>query len=92
MAGNTASFWKDIELRIYPYPFCTSCQISLMNKNSRSKNTLRPKPPSKCVFMDIVTATAPIYLTSETTFSNRILIVDACSKIPKLYGMERIIT
>ena len=32
LAGDTANFWEDIELRIYPEPFCTSCQISSMNK------------------------------------------------------------
>ena len=31
-------------------------------------------------------------LTSETPFSNYLLIVDACSKIPKLYGMDKITT
>ena len=31
-------------------------------------------------------------LTSDTTFSNYILTVDAYSKIPKLYGMEKITT
>ena len=29
---------------------------------------------------------------SDTTFSNYLLIVDAYSKIPKLYGMEKITT
>ena len=32
LSGDTANVWEDIELRIYPYPFCTSCQISSMNK------------------------------------------------------------
>ena len=41
------------------------------------------------VFMDIITSTAPKSLTSETHFSNYLLIVDAYSKNPKLYGMER---
>ena len=40
--------------------------------------------------MDIIPATSPISLTRETNFSNYLLIVDAYSKIPKLYGMERI--
>ena len=31
-------------------------------------------------------------LTSDTTFSNYLLIVDAYSKIPKLYGMDNITT
>ena len=42
--------------------------------------------------MDIVPSTAPRSLTSDTTISNFILIVDAYSKIPKLYGMEKITT
>ena len=51
MAGDTANVWEDIEIRIYPYPFCTSCQISSMNKNSRSKNPLNPKAPFKWVLL-----------------------------------------
>ena len=31
-------------------------------------------------------------MTSDTTVSNYLLIVDACSKIPKRYGMEKITT
>ena len=27
LAGDTANVWEDVELRIDPYPFCTSCQI-----------------------------------------------------------------
>ena len=42
--------------------------------------------------MDIVPSTAPKLLTSDTTFSNYLLIVDAYSKIKKLYGMENITT
>ena len=33
LAGDTDNFWEYVELRIDPYPFCTSCQISSMNKN-----------------------------------------------------------
>ena len=32
LAWDDANFWENIELRIDPYPFCTSCQISPMNK------------------------------------------------------------
>ena len=42
--------------------------------------------------MDIILSTAPKSLTNDTTFSNYLLIVDAYSKIPKLYGMENITT
>ena len=68
MARDTKNVWKDIELSIDPDPFCTSCKISSMNKKARSKNSLKPKVPLKWVFMDIISATAPKSLTSETTF------------------------
>ena len=42
--------------------------------------------------MDIIPSTAPKSLTSDTTLSNYLLIVDAYSKISKLYGMENITT
>ena len=32
LAGDTENVWEDVELRIYPDPFCTSCQIYSMNK------------------------------------------------------------
>ena len=43
-------------------------------------------------FMDINPSTASKSLTSDTTFSRYLLIVDAHSKIPKMYGMEKITT
>ena len=76
LAGATANVWEDVELRIYPDPFCTSCQISSMKKKARSKITPNPKAPFKWVFMDIIPSTAPKSLTSDTTFSKYILIVD----------------
>ena len=60
-----------------------------MNKKARSKIPLKPKEPLKWVSMDIVTSTAPKSLTGDTIFSNYFLIVDAYSKISKLYGMEK---
>ena len=63
-----------------------------MNKNARYKNPLKPKSPFKWVFIDIIPSTAPKGLTSDTTFSNGFLIIDAYSKIPKLYAMEKIKT
>ena len=92
LAGDTANVWEDVELRIYPDPFCTSCQISSMNKKARSKIPLKPKAPFKWFFMDIIPSTAPKSLTNDTVFSNYLLIVDAYSKILKIYGMENITT
>ena len=63
-----------------------------MDKKARSKIPLKPKAPFKWVFMDIIPSTAPKSLTSDITFSNYLLIVDAYYKIPKLYGMENITT
>ena len=47
LAGDTANVWEDVELRIDTDPFCTSCQISSMNKNARAKIPLKPKAPFK---------------------------------------------
>ena len=63
-----------------------------MNKKARYKNPLNPKAPFKLGFMDIIPVTAQESLTSDTNFSNYLLIVDACSKVPKLYGMAEINT
>ena len=42
--------------------------------------------------MNIIPSIAPKILTTDTTFSNYLLIVDAYSKIPKLHGIEKITT
>ena len=63
-----------------------------MNKKAGSKKSLNPKSPFKWVFMDIIPSTSPKRFTSDTTFSNYLLIVCAYSKIPKLYGMEKFST
>ena len=63
-----------------------------MKKKAWSKNPLKPKAPFKCVFMDTFLSTAPKSSASDTNFSNYLLIVDAYSEIPKLYGMEKITT
>ena len=92
LAGYTANVWEDVELKTDPDLFCTSYQISSMNKKARSNIPLKPKEPFKWVFMDIIPSTAPKSLTSDITFSNHLLIVDACSKIPKNYDLEKITT
>ena len=61
-----------------------------MNKKARSKIPLNPKAPFKWFFMDIVSSTSSKFFTSNTSFSNYLLIVDAYSKIEKLYSMEKI--
>ena len=61
-----------------------------MNKKARSKLPLKPKSLFKWFLMDIIPSTSPKSLTNDTNFKNYLLIVDAYSKIPKLYGMENI--
>ena len=90
--GYTTSVWEDIETRIDSDPFFTSCQISSMNKNARSNIPLNTKAPFKWILKDIIPSSAPKILTSDTIFSNYILIVVDYSKIPKLYGMKKITT
>ena len=63
-----------------------------MNKKARSKNPLKPKATFKWGFMYIIESTSPIRLTSDITFSHYFFIVYSYSKIPKLYGMEKIYT
>ena len=48
MAGDSENVWKDIEIKIHPYPFYTSCQIPSMNKKARYKYPVKPKAPFKC--------------------------------------------
>ena len=92
LAGDNANVWQDIELRVYPGPLFTSCQISTTNKKAVLETPLKPKTTFKWVFMDIIPATSSKSLTKETSFSNYLLIVDAITKIPKRYGMENITT
>ena len=61
-------------------------------KNARSKNALKPKAPFKWGFIDIIPSTAPKGLTSDTVFSNYLLIVHTYSKISKVYGKEKFST
>ena len=49
LAVDNVNFWEDIELRIDPDPFCSSCQISSMNKKARSKNILKLEAPFKWI-------------------------------------------
>ena len=88
MTRYTANVWQNIELRVDPYKFFTSCHISTINKKDRSKAPLKYKTTFKWVFMDITPATSFKSLTKDTTFSKYLLIVDAYSNIPKLYGIE----
>ena len=92
LAGDTDNVSDDIELIIYSDPFCTSCQISSLNKKARSNNPVKPKAPFKWIFMEIIPSTEPKRLTSDTTFSNYPLTFDSYSKIPKFYCMEKIST
>ena len=45
LAGDTANVWEDIELRIDPDTFCTSCKKNSTKKKDMSKIPLKPKAP-----------------------------------------------
>ena len=66
--GDTANVWEDMDIRIDPEPFPTSCQVSSMNKKARSKIPLKPKSPFRWVFMDMIPSTAPKSFANETIF------------------------
>ena len=85
---DTVNIWKEIDIKVDTEPFFTSCQISTINKNPISKTPLKPNTPLKWVFMDIIPAISSKILTKDTTFSNYLFIVDAFSKLPKVYGMK----
>ena len=85
MAGDTANVWEDAELKIDADPFCTSCKFFSMNKKARYMLPLKPKAPFKWVFMDVIPSTSLKSLTNDTNLKNYLLIVDAYSKILKLY-------
>ena len=92
LAGDAANVWEYIELRIDPDNVCTSCQISSMKKKFRYKIPLKPKAPFKRAFMDITISIASKSLTGDKKKSNYLLPVYAYSKIPKLFGMDKITT
>ena len=76
MAGNTVIFFKYIELRIYPDPFCTSCQIYSTNKRLVPKTHLNQRHLLND-FIEIIPEMYSKRLTSETKFSGYLLVADA---------------
>ena len=89
LSGDTANVWEDVELIIFLDTFCTSCQISSMNKKARAKISPKPKAPFKWVFMEIIPSIAYKTLTSDTTFSYYLLIVDAYSKLQNFMVLRK---
>ena len=92
LTGETDNVWEYKKLRIYPDPFCTSCQISSMNKKARSKFHSSQRHPSREFLWILFHHQHPNFFTSETIFSSYLLTFDSYSKIPKLYDMEKITT
>ena len=70
LTGDTASVWQYIELRVDPDLFCTSCQISTVNKKASSETPTRVNTPFKWVLMDIIPDTSSKSLTKDTTFDD----------------------
>ena len=92
LTRDNENVWQDIDIRVDPDPFFTSCQISTINKKNISKTPLKSKTLFKWVFMEIIPATYSKSLTRDNTFANYLLIVDAYYNIPEIYGIENITT
>ena len=63
-----------------------------MNKKARSKKNPEAKSTLRVGFNGYNSINSNNFLTSDTTYSIYLLIVDAYSKILKNYGMEKITT
>ena len=91
MSGSTAKFWHDIELRIYPDPFSHHVIYIQWIKSLGLKIHWNQGHLSSgfygCYSRNIIKR-----FHKWNNFSNCLLIVEAYSKILKLYGMERITT
>ena len=83
-------FGRILKLGYIHTPF-THHVRDIQQKKDRPQNPLKQKTPFKWVFMNIIPSTSPKSLTSETNFSNYLLIVDVYSNPPKLYGMEKLL-
>ena len=92
LAGDTENVWQVIEPRVDPYPLYTSYQISTINKKYRPNTPMKTRTIFKWVFMNIIPAIYSKSLTKYTAFDYYLLILDAYSKVTKLYGMENITT
>ena len=85
--------WQDIEVWIDTELFCTSCQINSTNKKVRYKNQLKPKARFKWVLWTLFQKHHQMFwqVKLHLVIIFNILVVDACSKIPKLYGVEKLL-
>ena len=79
-----------IELKVDPGPLYASCQIPTINKKVISKKPIKTRITFKWLFMYIIPSTSSKSLTKDTNFYNYLLIEDAYSRSPRLYGMENI--
>ena len=77
MDEYTEKVWQDIDLRVDTATLCTSCHISAINKQDRSKTLLKANTYFKRVLMDIIPDTSFKSFTKETTFDNYLFIVEA---------------
>ena len=92
LAADAAGLWEDVEIRMDPDPFCTSCKVATITKKSRSKQPLDPVGPLKWVFMDIIPSPHSKSIDKEACFANYLLVVDAYSRVPRLFGLEEMTT
>ena len=88
LAGYTTMFWHDIDLRIYPVPFCTSCHISTINKKFCIKDTYEAQYTFQIGVYGHHTRNNFQTFNKKTAYANYLSILDAYSSISGLYGIE----
>ena len=88
LAADAAEMWKDVEVKLSPDPFCTSCKIATITKRNRSKVPMGADRPLARVFMDIIPAPHKFSFDPNCDFSHYLLIVDTYSRIPRFGGLN----
>ena len=88
LAADTADMWKNVEVKLSPDLFCTSCKIATITKRNQSKVPIGVEKPLATVFMDIIPAPHKSSFDPDCDFSHYLLIVDTYSRIPRLYGLN----
>ena len=90
LAADAAEMWKDVEVKLSPDPFCTSCKIATITKRNRSKVPMKADRPLARVVMDIIPAPHKSSFDPNCDFSHYLLIVDTYSRIPRLGGLNEL--
>lgn len=78
----------DIDLRINPHPFCTSCILASIITKAHLKELMIKERALKSIYMDVISSRYRQGLTSKTNIKSYLLMVNTHIRFPKLYGLE----